>query len=308
MSDPTIVQGPYLASSVDAGSTLTRALTTDVTFGNVIVVLARQAQTDTGPATITASDNLGNTYTQALASSTTGNQRCYILTAPVTVEGSCTVTVNFGQVVQRREVVALEANNLDTSDLVEDTTTNTGTSTTPTAGDLDVAGPALLLGSMITDGGYSTTGVGASWTSITPAALWNGSRMGYRIVSSSGTYSVPFTNTSSQGYAAIGVALRGGDPPVLYGFDLDTIIFGNLVGSPVGIGKYPATEMHMQVRAVDLAGTIIATDTVTTDGDAKLARWTDASITLGTWYRIDLATTETDPGDRSTFSVLMQAT
>lgn len=94
----------------------------------------------------------------------------------------------------------------------------------------------------------------------------------------------------------------------LAGFDLQDIIFGNLVGSQVGIGTYPATEMHMQVRAVGLAGTIIATDTVTTDGDAKLARWTDASITLGTWYRIDFATTETDPGDRSTFSVLMQAT
>lgn len=97
----------------------------------------------------------------------------------------------------------------------------------------------------------------------------------------------------------------------LHGFDFDTDpdapIFGNLVGSPVGIGLLANTNLRMFVHAAD-TGALVASDVVTTDASAMLARWEDIAINDNTPYRIDFETTETDPLDRSTWSVIMTST
>ncbi len=97
----------------------------------------------------------------------------------------------------------------------------------------------------------------------------------------------------------------------LRGFDFDTDpdapIFGNLVGSPVGIGLFANTNLRMFVHDAD-TGALVASDVVTTDAGAMLARWEDIAINDNTPYRIDIETTETDPLDRSTWSVIMTST
>lgn len=146
------------------------------------------------------------------------------------------------------------------------------------------------------DGG-TPAAIGASPATITglsPATTYN---VEVRAVNSfgNGTWSAPFEFTTDS----------------LHGFDFDTDpdapIFGDLVGSPVGIGLYASTNLRMYVHDAE-TGALVASDVVTTDGSAMLARWEDIAIAAATPYRIDLETTEVDPMNRKTWSVIMTAT
>lgn len=112
LGTPTLVQSGFVNVVALTGNA---ALATPVTLGNTIVVAAITGVTSGASlATATVSDNLGNTYTRiATANASTSGVALYV--APVTVAGSCTVSLSGAVTGTGLTIVPMEWSNLASS-------------------------------------------------------------------------------------------------------------------------------------------------------------------------------------------------
>lgn len=208
-----IVQGPTSASSASDGLTISVAFGSNVTSGNHVLVIVRQAGGVLASTnTLTVADSLGNTYTRAAKTDlalTPDASQLAIFYAPLTTGGACTVTGTTSNSNGRREIQVLEVSGLDTTSGAEAVDNDRGTSTTPNAGNLTTAGAAFLLASFQTVNAYRTGSAGSGWTGISAAAIWGTAYHERRIVTGAGsTYAADFGLSSSDEWIAVGAAFK----------------------------------------------------------------------------------------------------
>jgi len=124
------------AGNGNSASGRTQAFTSNVTAGNAIVVCV--STYNSGTLTVTVTDSLGNTYSQAGSYSTNVVNRVSIWYAVNITGGACTVTVT-PSASAYMDICVIEYSGVKTSSPVSSTTGTTGTSGTYAPGTLTVA-------------------------------------------------------------------------------------------------------------------------------------------------------------------------
>jgi hypothetical protein len=192
----------------------------------MIAVVVRQANVIVVAAstrTVTVTDTLGNTYAQSVASNdlpSSPDSDVRIFCAVSGSSGANTVTATFsgGGTTGRAEIVVWEVAGLDATTPQEATNKATGSSTTPSAGNVTTADGGFLLAALHTQNGYRTGSAGSGWTGTRGAIIWNEAYYQTRLTSSGGTYTGNFGLSPTDDWTAVVAAFRdGGDtsPPIL---------------------------------------------------------------------------------------------
>lgn len=188
----------------NSSSPQTLAYTSNVTAGNLLVVISAQG-TDTS-ATVTVTDSLGNTYSQAGSYSTNTNPppfglRIGLFYCISASSGSCTVTVTPSALVGQN-IDIFEYSGILASSPLTATSGNTGTSASPStgsvtinaAGDLVIGGVLATLGTVTSSAFNQRTSHGTAGTADTTNAQ--------------ATTSVTFSDTLSEAWTAIGASFK----------------------------------------------------------------------------------------------------
>ena len=215
-------------TSVGAASPLTLVFGSNVTNGNLIVVVVYCYDEDkVGAAQVsdtrsnsysfitgTLDDDASNTYTRAFY-------------APVGSTGACTISLT-PVTTEYLAAVAWELSGVETSSPVDDASVATGTGTSVNSGSVSTSQDTVLLGCMTQTSDFADPGV-----TMTPGASYTQDREHeassnnipyndcHRTTNpGSGTYSVDWTLGSSQTWLATAVAVKessggGGTVPVL---------------------------------------------------------------------------------------------
>lgn len=174
--------------------------TNNVATGNSIIVATRNS---TGSPSVNVSDSLGNIYTEIGTTQTTpGGANLRLFYAKNIIGGKCTVTLSWAGGSSNRAQMA-EYSGCDTTSPLDQTAKSSGTSTTPSSGNITTTvADELLFCAVATDGGNTFT-AGTSFN-LREVAGDVAVQIEDRIVSATGTYAGTMTLTGgSAGWAAI---------------------------------------------------------------------------------------------------------
>ncbi|MEK9754280.1 MAG: hypothetical protein VW338_13885, partial [Rhodospirillaceae bacterium] len=208
MAAPTHVQNAQ-NSSTSASSTLGITFASDTTTGNLIVVIIRWFNGTTTVDSVT--DSQGNTYVSTSVgkqyNSSAQHSQQIFYAKNITGGTTPTVTVTFSGSTERRAVSIFEVQDADTTAPEEVTTSGNGTSASHVGGNLTPAGAAILFAVDMQEWGYGSVTVPTSWTDYTTSTIWYIHKIGYREVSTGGTYDTTFTG-ANVAYYTQGVAFK----------------------------------------------------------------------------------------------------
>jgi hypothetical protein len=159
--------GAQTVSPVTSAVGLSASFSSNVGTGNLIVVGVTIGGAGTS-ATVT--DNLGNTYTQAVPFSIVSSSTVAIFYAKNITGGACTVTAKPSS-TQDVTLGICEYSGADTSAPLDTTASSGGTSTSPSSGSATPANAnSLIVGALTTGGSAATITNGSGFTSRYQAA------------------------------------------------------------------------------------------------------------------------------------------
>ena len=167
-------------------------------------------------ASFSLTDSAGNTYSQVGYAVNTGQLRTYIFAAydVNALPSGSTITINAGVAVTARAAVASVFRGLADEDPLDQTSTGTGSSATPSSGATATTAEAdeLLIGAIGTEGpdGDAAGTWGNSFTAGPRLGTTGGTddtnittSLGYRIVSATGAYTAAKSGITSRDWAAM---------------------------------------------------------------------------------------------------------
>jgi hypothetical protein len=208
----SLVQETHGSDTTGSGSYQTSAFGSSVTIGNTILCVVTSDGNGDDDIITSVTDNLGNTYVKdVVQTSATSNQRYVsIWRAPVTVGGTCTITVNFDDSQSNNSVVlAQEWSVSGGGALVLDVTTgqSAAASTSPTTGASSATAHAneLVVAGFVFNGGVAfafSAGSGYSNSSFLATSNAHGA-IESKEVSATGTQTGTCTLTASRAYSAV---------------------------------------------------------------------------------------------------------
>ena len=213
------VSGQAGGNSADATS-VTRAFTTDVSTGSLIVIVGAQQGTTSGELASGACTKSAGTATLGTISQDvsiaidvggTAQAKAAIWSAIVTAGGSLTMQVSQATANQRTHIATDEyTGDWDSSRLEDTAEAATATNNTNAAsGDATSAGAALFIGGLATlDAGVVTISPDASYTEIYENEATGASSAIRRIVASGTTDNAQWTLGNNVGWSAVQVVYK----------------------------------------------------------------------------------------------------
>lgn len=286
---PSLVQSGFSNTVALSGSaTLT---TTPVTVGNVIVVAA-VIGTTTGASLASASvtDNLGNVYTRvATANITTSGVALF--TAPVTVGGSCTVTLSGGITGTGLTVIPMEWTNVvsDTPFSLLQVASSTATTLAAQPMRVPLGSAAIITVGDTGDTGGSIAAASGMTTVHSNTTMGTGGHIcEYRVAATAGgNYNVlSGINGNGTNLTFAAIILQGKDtrPTITGGPAQQTIVVGNTATFSVTAQSNGGTGLayQWQKNGVNISGANSSSYTTPTvaavdDGDAYRVIVTDSA-------------------------------
>jgi hypothetical protein len=260
MSAQTITHiGDIGSTTIKNGSIADLVVTTTAAVQSGDDIIIAYASDPSQDLNIAISDGAGNTYQQAAMAINVGNLRTYIFAAYNVNALSSGSTITITQTVYSSTAVAARAavvsvfRGLAPSGALEQSCVSSGSSTSPSSGAATtIQADQLLIGAVGTEGPGTdnagtwsnsfTEGPRAGTTATTTDAEITVS-MGYRIVSSAGSYTAAKTGITSRDWAAAIATFKTTDFPISY--------IGNIGGN---WSKTAGTSLVVTTTAAVTAG------------------------------------------------------
>ena len=279
-------------TSKTSGTSLVVNTTAPVTAGDAIIIAyATDPNSNIPPITVT--DAAGNTYSQVGFVVNSGQLRTYLFAAydVNALPSGSSITITASAAVTARAAVASVFSGLAVEDPLDQTSTGTGSSATPSSGATAPTAEAdeLLIGAIGTEGpsGDAAGAWGNSFTAGPRLGTTGGTddtnitiSLGYQIVSATGAYTAAKSGITSRDWAAM-IATFKAEPS---GTTPRITITGTPLSAFSSVPGTPSAEQHYTVSGSNLTDDI----TITAPSGFQI------SLTSGAGFDSSLTLSQTD--------------